>query len=416
LNEEPYMKCDVLVIGGGPSGSYAAKEIATLAKGYKILLIEDHKVIGKPVQCAGKISTRAYRELNLPIKSILNTVKGSYFYSPSGDLILTKKRVPQAYIVDRGAFDKELCQEAQDKGVEILLKTKGLKPLRKNGRICGIVVRQNSSLIEIHADVIIDAEGVRSLIAKQCGLPTKKNFVSSFQMEISPVSYEDIESVEVYFSSKYSPGFFSWIIPVNEHRARVGIGVKGTLKQASQKLLNFIKKHPVASKKFGKHWEIKSKLAGLIPMGGPVPITVKDIVMLVGDTAGHVKSTTGGGLYFGMSCAKIAAEIVVDALNKETPLQVRNYENLWRKKFGSELKKSANMRKFVNNLKDPTLDTLFKTVSDNTLEPLLERFGDVDYQSSFVKPFARKLSGLPFKNPKLTLELLKAIILASSPK
>jgi len=277
-------------------------------------------------------------------------------------------------------------------------------------------VRQNSSLIEIHADVIIDAEGVRSLIAKQCGLPTKKNFVSSFQMEISPVSYEDIESVEVYFSSKYSPGFFSWIIPVNEHLARVGIGVNGTLKQASQNLLNFVKKHPVASKKFGKNWEIKNRLAGLIPMGGPVPITVKDNLMVVGDTAGHVKSTTGGGLFFGMSCAKIAAKVVVDALNNESPFQVRNYESLWRKGFGSELKKSASLRKFVNLLRDSTLDTLFEIVSEYNLEPLLERFGDIDYQSSFVRPFASKLSFLPFKNPKLTFELLKAVILATSSK
>ena len=410
------MKCDVLVIGGGPSGSFAAKEIATLSKSHKIILIEDHKEIGKPVQCAGKISTRAYKELNLPQKNILNTVKGSYFYSPSGRLILAKKKTPQAYIVDSGAFDKDLCQEAQDKGVEVLLKTKGIKPLRKNGKICGIVARQNSSNIEIHAGVIIDAEGVRSLIAKQCGLPTKKDFVSSFQMEISPVSYEDIESVEVYFSSKYSPGFFSWIIPVNEHLARVGIGVNGTLKQASQNLLNFVKKHPVASKKFGKNWEIKNRLAGLIPMGGPVPITVKDNLMVVGDTAGHVKSTTGGGLFFGMSCAKIAAKVVVDALNNESPFQVRNYESLWRKGFGSELKKSASLRKFVNLLRDSTLDTLFEIVSEYNLEPLLERFGDIDYQSSFVRPFASKLSFLPFKNPKLTFELLKAVILATSSK
>jgi geranylgeranyl reductase family protein len=404
------MKCDVLVIGGGPSGSFAAKEIATLSKSHKILLIEDHKEIGKPVQCAGKISTRAYRELNLPQKNILNTVKGSYFYSPSGRLILAKKKTPQAYIVDRGAFDKELCQEAQDKGVEVHLQTKGLKPLRKNGKMCGIVARQDSNRIKIHASVIIDAEGVRSLIASKCGIPTKNNFVSSFQMEITPVSFEDIESVEVYFSSKYSPGFFSWIIPVNEHLARIGIGTRGTLKHAAQNLLRFIKTHPIASKKFSSNLKIKNKLAGLIPMGGPITITVKDILMLVGDTAGHVKSTTGGGLYFGMSCARIAANVAVDALNNETPLQVRNYENLWRKKFGSELKKSANMRNFVNQLRDSTLDALFETVSEYNLEPLLERFGDIDYQSSFVRPFASKLSFLPFKKPKLTFGLLKAIM------
>ncbi len=296
------------------------------------------------------------------------------------------------------------------------MKTKGIKPLRKNGKICGIIARQNSSNIKIHANVIIDAEGVRSVIAKQCGLPTKKNFVSSFQMEISPVSYEDLESVEVYFSSKYSPGFFSWIIPVNEHLARVGIGVKGTLKQASQNLLHFIKTHPVASKKFGKNWEIKNKLAGLIPMSGPVPITVKDSVMLVGDTAGHVKSTTGGGLYFGMSCARIAAKVAVEALNTENLHQIKDYESLWRRIFEAELKKSARMRKFANNLRDSTLDALFKTVSEYQLESLLERFGDIDYQSSFLRPFARKLTFLPFKNPKLTFKLLKAVFLAISPE
>ena len=123
-----------------------------------------------------------------------------------------------------------------------------------------------------------------------------------------------------------------------------------------------------------------------------------------------MKSTTGGGLYFGMSCAKIAAKAVANALNSETPLQVRNYENLWRKKFGSELKKSAKMRKFVNQLRDSTLDALFETVSEYNLEPLLERFGDIDYLSSFVRPFASKLSFLPLKKPKLTFELLKAMI------
>jgi digeranylgeranylglycerophospholipid reductase len=276
--------------------------------------------------------------------------------------------------------------------------------------MCGIVARQDSNRIKIHASVIIDAEGVRSLIASKCGIPTKNNFVSSFQMEITPVSFEDIESVEVYFSSKYSPGFFSWIIPVNEHLARIGIGTRGTLKHAAQNLLRFIKTHPIASKKFSSNLKIKNKLAGLIPMGGPITITVKDILMLVGDTAGHVKSTTGGGLYFGMSCARIAANVAVDALNNETPLQVRNYENLWRKKFGSELKKSANMRNFVNQLRDSTLDALFETVSEYNLEPLLERFGDIDYQSSFVRPFASKLSFLPFKKPKLTFGLLKAIM------
>jgi flavin-dependent dehydrogenase len=151
-------------------------------------------------------------------------------------------------------------------------------------------------------------------------------------------------------------------------------------------------------------------------MGGPVPITVKDNLMLVGDTAGHIKSTTGGGLYFGMSCARIAAKVAVTALENEIPYQIKNYENLWRKQYGSELKKSANMRQFINQLKDSTLDTLFKTVSVYNLEPLLESFGDIDYQSSFVRPFARKLSFLPFKNPILTFELLRAIILSSTPK
>ncbi len=70
----------------------------------------------------------------------------------------------------------------------------------------------------------------------------------------------------------------------------------------------------------------------VIPLG-PRPHIQKDRVWLVGDAAGQVKATTGGGIVFGGNAALLAGDLASAFV--KTNSQLPNYEAAWRKKFGS---------------------------------------------------------------------------------
>jgi flavin-dependent dehydrogenase len=114
--------------------------------------------------------------------------------------------------------------------------------------------------------------------------------------------------------------------------------------------------------------------------------TVYDNILLVGDVAGQVKATTGGGVIYGGLCAKIAGEVATKYLEEQVPLV--NYDKLWRKKYGYELKTMQVLRKLLSNIGSDKLDRtlrIFKTENiEYKLKSLLET-GDLDMQSNTIK-------------------------------
>ena len=115
----------VTVIGAGPAGSVAARKIQE--RGWKTVLIEEHPIVGKPVNCTGIISASGVRELGLVKEAgevLMNKVKGAQIFSPNHEMIEVKRPETVAYIVDRGAFDRVLAREAVESGVELKLNTK----------------------------------------------------------------------------------------------------------------------------------------------------------------------------------------------------------------------------------------------------------------------------------------------------
>ena len=76
---------DVIVIGAGPAGCRTAELISS--KGYSVLVIEEHKSIGRPVQCAGLVSWRLKELLpRMPKDIVINSVSRAKFSSHSVNL------------------------------------------------------------------------------------------------------------------------------------------------------------------------------------------------------------------------------------------------------------------------------------------------------------------------------------------
>lgn len=162
----------------------------------------------------------------------------------------------------------------------------------------------------------------------------------------------DPKTLEMFFGSEIVPGGYVWIFPEGENRVNVGIGVRRSLmkkpKSAKYYLDNFIKKHPIGSKRLSGG-KIESVISGIIPVDGAPEKTVNGNFLIAGDAAGHVTATNGGGLPFAMAGALIAGEVSAGFVSGKYD-SLENYELLWKKTFGKALDSSVQARRMADKI------------------------------------------------------------------
>src|SRR4051794_38596519 len=110
----PNYDVDVLVIGAGPGGLYAAGCLARL--GHRVVVCEEHETIGDPVHCTGILGSESFEELELPREAVLNSLSRVRFVSPSGLSVSYGTARSEAMVVDRVVFDRALAMRARAAG------------------------------------------------------------------------------------------------------------------------------------------------------------------------------------------------------------------------------------------------------------------------------------------------------------
>jgi geranylgeranyl reductase family protein len=359
---------DVIVIGGGPIGSYVAFKLAGM--GHEVLVLEQHKQPGEQVCCTGLISQKCIATFAIDENVILRLVNSAKLFSPSGILIRLWREQTQAVIIDRPALDVSMAGRAQGKGAEYLPNSLASDIQVGDDRVRVKAVRQGERLnLEARATVI--AAGFGSKLVERLGLGRISDFVMGAQAEVETVG---IDEVEAYFGREIAPGFFAWLVPTLPFKALVGL-----LSRKSPKL--YLKRLMSSLKAQGKiAWDKSEPRYGGIPLK-PLARTYGDRLLVVGDAAGQVKPTTGGGIYFGLLCADIAADTLHQAL-KDDNLSARtlaNYQRRWRKKLGRELEISYYARKFYERLSDKQVDRMFNLIKSHGIDQALLQAEDLSF-------------------------------------
>jgi len=376
-------KTDVIVVGGGPCGSFSALTAAKL--GLDVVVFEEHKEIGVPSHCPGHVSIRNLQRLGLSLspKVMENQFKGALFYSPSGCEFEVRFASPVTCALDRTLFDKHLASLAEEAGVRYRLGARVDSLVWDKDFVRGVSVNGDT----IESNIVIDSEGCSSVLLKKAGLTTldRSMVVNGVEAEVDRVKNASQDTVEVYLGRSYAAGLFAWIIPRRDGSAKVGLATR--IGNPRRCLEYFVSHNPKAKEKLRQ-----SRLVNLsyhpIPLGGPIARTYHNGFLIVGDAASQVKPTTGGGVVMGLNCAKIAAETAHQAIERgdcsENFLSL--YQQQWRKAIGFDMAFMRRIRLMLNRLSDAELDKTISLCSKLHLDETLQRVRDIDLQGKALLP------------------------------
>ena len=373
---------DVVVVGGGPCGSFTALNLAKL--GLNVNILEEHGEIGVPSHCAGHLSIKGLKLLGLyplPSEIVENTFYGAVFHSPKGKRFSVHFSSPVTYAVNRVLFDKYIAGMAENAGTHYFLNSMAESLIIENGFAKGVIARHGKAEEKFLAKVVVDAEGVSSRILRQAGLPSVNHYrlVKAVEAEVENVKDMQPDMVEVFLGRDYAPGLYAWLMPKRDRKAKVGLAAKvGNPRELLRKLML---KHPTASEKLDRA-KISQISFHSMTLRGPIPKTFSNGFLVVGDAASQVKPTTGGGVIFGMTCAKIGAEVAYEASRRNdfSSNFLRTYQRRCDKTLGSDIKFMLRIRKMLDALPDDKIDDAINFCAKIGLDKTLQDFEDVDFQ------------------------------------
>jgi digeranylgeranylglycerophospholipid reductase len=382
---------DVIVVGAGPAGSYIAYELAS--SGYSVAVFEEKSVSGLNACCTGIISTECLQSLDPARDMILTEVKSAEFYSPSGRCLRFQTEDVQAYVVDRVSLDKALVSRAQSKGVHYFFSSPVVDILP--GRDSIKVEALCSGTREIFsARAAVLANGFTPKLPHRLGLGRIKRFLIGAQAEIEGT---DVDEFEVHFGQRIAPGGFAWLVPISSSKAYVGLLASSRAKLNLQKFMaDLFSQGRITTREA----EIGQRA---VPMG-TLARSYGDRLLVVGDAAGQVKPTTGGGIWFGHLGAGIAARVLGEALGSDnlSAGQLSRYQKEWKAKMGKELSRGYWARRAYSRLSDRQIEGIFEALDSNgTADALLRSDGfSFDSHSKLIAAVLRLSSAYPLLKMK----------------
>lgn len=381
---------DVVIIGGGPAGLFAGSRLA--AAGLRTALLEEHASVGEPVHCTGVLAEGAFDEFNLSRRSLLNQLTTARFRSPAGrEVVYSGDRV-EAVVIDRRAFDQDLLDRATSAGVVI---ERGARVSSVQVDPAGITVKTPAG--EHRARAAILACGANYSLHRQVGFGMPRLYLHTAQLEVPAGRLGD---VELHFGAEVAPKGFGWVVPVSRPReqcARIGVMCDGDAPRYFQRL----------AARVAPRWTIGTGDLGvprqkILPLA-PISRTYGDRLLAIGDAAGLVKPTTGGGIYYSLVSAALAAETLVDAMarNDLSAQRLHGYEQRWRARLSSEFQAQTRLRTLAHGMNDSEIEQLFELARTDGVMPIVRRTASFNQH--------RKLILALLKHPPVRQLLLRRI-------
>ena len=326
-------KTEVIVVGAGPAGISCAITLARAGK--DVVLIERGMFPGSKNMFGGAIYTDAVKEIfpNFETEAPLERKNIEHNFAILGETdsttITYRKNNNSSYSVIRGKFDRWMAQQAQKEGVYLVTETVVRELIKEKNKIVGV----KTELEEYYADIVILADGVNSLLAKQIGL-RKEIETKDVALSVKEVIKLDKDTINQRFNLKDDEGSIIEIFGgsmlgmlglgfmyTNTDSVTIGLGI--TLNELVEnnyrpfELLEQLKQHPSIVNLI-EGGTLSEYSAHMIPEGGykKIPKLTSNGVMIVGDAGMLVNNLHWEGTNLAMISGKLAGQTAIEALNK----------------------------------------------------------------------------------------------------
>lgn len=368
---------DVIVVGAGPGGSTTAAALAQ--QGHNVLLMDRHAFPRDKI-CGDAVSLGCIQIMNdLGMSSKIEAavgrgefhrLDGLRLVGPSGHTISADfKRGPdgeESYVAPRIYFDALLQQHAVDSGAEFV-RAEVKEPVLENGRVVGVVARQDGETKTYRSRVVVGADGVTSTIMRALR-PESKQHVDKHRAVALRAYIESMELyphiVEFFLYDDILPGY-AWIFPTGDRSANIGLGMRldrfRTLKKNLKKMLSDFLEMPAIRERVNGH-NLRDVAIWQLNFGSQKKLQhAFDGALLVGDAAGFINPLTGGGIHNALISAILAADTLTEALRAGDVSRERLsiYEQLCNDKMMPDMRKAFFYQRVLLNYPS-VVDSLIK--------------------------------------------------------
>ncbi|MCH8107373.1 MAG: NAD(P)/FAD-dependent oxidoreductase [Chloroflexi bacterium] len=333
---------DVIVVGAGPAGNNTALGLAQM--GYGVTVIDWRRDVGDKL-CTGIVGQECIRRFPIDPSFIHREVASVQAVTPFGGDVRFEAATPQARIIDRVAYVASFANRARDAGAGYLLgqRVSAIEPDKH-----GVTVVTGEG--KHRARAVVLAAGFGSPLTRQLGFGAVTDHVTGVQ---AVACARDVDEVQVYLGRDVAPGFFAWLVPTHGGRALVGLLAR---RHAQAHLAAFVGR-----------LESEGKIQGIIGTSSswglplrPLKRTFRDRVLVVGDAAGQVKPTSGGGIFYSLLASEIAAKALGGALADDdlSAANLSQYQTEWKSLLARELEIGYSARRLYEYMSDRQVSSL----------------------------------------------------------
>jgi flavin-dependent dehydrogenase len=357
------MKSTVSVIGAGTAGLIAARELCR--KDIKVSIYDQKSVPGSQIHASGILSLSGLKTLDVDYhKASTNRLYGANIHA-GGENIEIRSKEAKACVLDRKELNEICIEEAVREGVRMNL----------GKRVTG------TELDVLHASsIILGADGAFSSVAAHFGMGSIGRYVLTYKAEFNVGGRGGV--VDLFFDRETTPGLFGWLCPNSEDILEVGVGIDSKKGNAKKAFERFIKTKEITKIIDGAR--MIDGGASMIPISRREQV-VDNVaeVLLVGDSAGQVKASTGGGIIFGSNAAIIAAEEIQRHIEDGTSLA--SYEKRFVKEYGLDMALHKVINSLYSRIGNRSIGIGLKCMRWFGVDSFLGKYGDMDRPSLMIK-------------------------------
>ncbi len=346
---------DVIVIGAGPAGNNTAYRLAS--QGHDVLVADWRLNVGDKL-CTGIVGTECIDRYPPDPALIYKSARSARLVTPDGRTAELSVDGVQAHIIDRVGYVASMAEKAKAAGATYRLGSRAMEVMVKEDR-CQVRFTAGSGQWTGEARAVVLASGFGSELGYKAGLGRPGDYVGAAQAEVEAPG---IDQISIYVGRSVAPGFFAWLVPISQDRALVGLLARHRATEHLDRLIAQL--------------ESEGKIAGVVrgPSKWGIPLkppsrTYGHRILAVGDVAGQVKPTTGGGIYYALLASDAASDCLDEAIKRDdfSAGHLSTYEREWKSLLSKELKVGSLARRFFESLDDEQISYLANVVAANGL-------------------------------------------------